>query len=269
SVTVVENGPVRATIKVVSRYNDSVLTQYFTLAQEGEPQVRAVVDWREKHKMLKLRFETALDTPKAYYEIPFGVKEREADGKEYPGLMWQALHNEQEGLAILNDCKYSFSAKGNAMDLTVLRSPYYNDHCAGYDPEGIFTEQGVHNFRYALLPLEGKDWGKVVQKAKLLNTPLTSIIENNHPGTLPTENSVLTIAENNIILSAFKRSEDDKGIVLRAYETNGVETFAHISGAALPVPLEATFTPYSVNTYYLADGDDCWKEVYLTEWEEM
>ncbi len=269
TVSIVEQGPVRCTMKVVSRYNDSTLTQYFTLTETGAPRVRVVADWHEKHKMLKLRYETALETPKAYYEIPFGVKEREADGKEYPGLMWQALRSGEEGLAILNDGKYSFSAKGSAMDITVLRSPYYNDHCAEEDPEGIFTEQGIQEFKYELMPLTQKGWGKVVQKARLLNTPLTSVIENNHKGTLPTENSVLNIEEDNIILSAFKRSEDGTGLVVRAYETDGVETVAHISGAALPVPLEATFTPYSVNTYYLADGADTWKEINFIEMDEI
>ena len=269
TVTVVENGPVRATVKVVSRYNNSTLTQYFTLTENGMPQVRAIVDWHEKHKMLKLRFETAVENGKAYYEIPFGVKERETDGKEYPGLMWQAITNGEEGLALLNDGKYSFSAKGQAMDMTVLRSPYYNDHCSEEDPEGIFTEQGLGEFKYQIMPLTNAGWGQVVANARLLNTPLTSIIENNHKGTLPTEYSALTIAESNIMLSAIKRSEDDTGLVIRAYETDGVKTTAHISGDALPVSLEATFTPYSINTYYLADGAKEWKEINLTELEEL
>ena len=265
TLTVVENGPVRATVKVVSHYNRSTLTQYFTLTADGAPRVRAVVDWREKHKMLKLRFDTAFESPKAYYEIPFGVMERATDGRECPGLSWQALRDETGGLAILNDSKYSFSAKGSAMELTVLRSPYYNDHSGVEDPEGIFTEQGEQSFTYVLQPLDTAGWGRVIREARLLNTPPTIIIENNHDGTLPAESSALQIAEENVVLSALKPSEDGKGIVLRAYETDGKETVAHITGAALPVPLTATFTPFSVNTYYLADGASDWQEVLLTE----
>ena len=115
------------------------------------------------------------------------------------------------------------------------------------------------------MPVTEKGWGKVIARARLLNTPVTSIIENNHKGTLPTENSVLHIAEENIMLSAFKPSEDGKGIVVRAYETDGVETTAHISGSALPVALEATFTPDSVNTYYLENGAKEWQDINLIE----
>ena len=59
--------------------------------------------------------------------------------------------------------------------------------------------------------------------------------------------------------------KNGKGLIIRAYETDGKETEALISGSALPVPLNAKFTPYSVNTYYLEKGKSQWKEVLLTE----
>ncbi len=69
------------------------------------------------------------------------------------------------------------------------------------------------------------------------------------------------------MLSALKPSEDGKGLVIRLYETNGVETDVRVSGGLLPVALKARFTPYSVNTYYLAEGSGSWKEVLLTEYD--
>lgn len=265
-ITVTENGPVRATIKVESFYNSSKLTQWFTLTDNGEPQVKAMIDWREKRKMLKLRFETNLSEPTAYYEIPFGVKSRPCDGAEYPGLSWQALKEENRGIAIINNNKYSFSATNNTMDLTVIRSPYYNDHSGHIDDgEGIFTDQGEHYFSYSVIPFYGEGWNKIIKAARLLNTPPTVIVENNHPGKLSTEASVLNIDAENIVLSAIKQSENGKGLIIRAYETDGKETEALISGSALPVPLKAKFTPYSVNTYYLEKGESQWKEVLLTE----
>jgi len=265
-ISITENGPVKATIKVESYYNRSKLTQWFTLTADGEPQTRAIIDWQEKHKMLKLCFETDVENPKAYYEIPFGVKSRNTDGAEYPGLSWQALRNDAIGLAITNNNKYSFSAKNSSMYITVIRSPYYNDH-AGIieDPEGIYTDQGEHHFSYGMLPLYKEGWSRVIKAARLLNTQPTVIVENNHQGTLPTENSVLNIDAENIILSAIKPAEDGNGLVLRAYETDGKKTTVNISGSALPTPLTAEFTPYSVNTYYLPYGGDNWKEVLLTE----
>ena len=70
-----------------------------------------------------------------------------------------------------------------------------------------------------------------------------------------------------MILSSVKRSEDNTGLIIRLYEVDGKETPVTVSGDLLPVALNTTFTPYSVNTYYLADGADEWKEVLLTEYD--
>ena len=266
-ITAIENGPVRATFKVESFYGGSKLTQYFSLTESGELSVRAKIDWREKHKMLKLRFNTVFDDSKAYCEIPFGVMQRETDGKEYPALKWQAIKNADGGLAVINNNKYSFSAKESAMDLTVVRSPYYNDHSGKEDPEGIFMDQGEHEFSYGLIPVYEEGWSKVIKSAALLNQPVTMIVENNHEGILPDTDSVLNVSRDNIIISAFKRSEDNKGTVIRAYETDGKETDVIISGKGIAAPLKAKFTPFSVNTYMLIDGETEWKEVLMTEFD--
>lgn len=270
-ITTLERGPVRSQIKVVSRYNDSVLTQYFTLgAGARELQVEAKLDWNEKHKMLKLRFDTACtEDPHAFYEIPFGVLERPCDGEEEPGQSWIAVKQGSEGLALINNNKYSFSIKGNQLNLSVCRSPYYIDHARGdqEDQESEFTDQGEQRFAYAVKPLENVGWGQLTQMARLFNQPLTAIMENNHPGKLPTQLSGLQGDKPNVIVTAFKRSEDGKGTVLRAYETEGLETEAAFTGAALPAPLTATWKPWSIQTYYLPDGESHWKEVLLTEFD--
>ncbi|MBO4539008.1 MAG: alpha-mannosidase, partial [Clostridia bacterium] len=120
-------------------------------------------------------------------------------------------------------------------------------------------------FRYGITLYEGN--AATVKKAKLFNTAPTFVIENNHDGTLKTEFSGLTCDAENIVVSAIKRSEDGKGLVLRAYETDGKETKAVLGGGLLPVPLAATFKPYSVDTYFLPDGEKEWKYVLMTEME--
>ena len=174
-----------------------------------------------------------------------------------------------EGLALINDSKYSYSILGGSLNLSVCRSPYYIDHARGDqdDPESDFTDQGEQTFRYGVLPLEGIGWGEVTQAARELNQPVTVIMENNHAGTLPTHLAGLGCDKANVIVTAFKRSEDGCGTVLRAYETEGRETVATLTGAALPAPLTAVWKPWSVQTYYLADGEERWKEVLLTEFD--
>ena len=268
-VTVLENGPVRATIMVRSYWGKSCLEQKFSLLPDSKQlEVRCRLDWHEKRKMLKLRFQTALSDPKAYYEIPYGVMERPCDGEEEPGLMWIAAKDEAAGFAILNDSKYSFSIKGGEMNLTAIRSPFYNDHGregAYEDPENELTDQGMCEFKYAFCPVEGEGWNGLIRKARSFNIPCTKVDENRHKGVLDKTYSGICVDAPNVLVCALKRSEDGTGTVLRAYETDGKEAVATFTGDLLPAPLTAKFTPWSINTYYLKDGDPAWREVLMTE----
>ena len=267
--TVLEKGPVRAIIKVESFYGASKLSQYFTLsADKNSLEVRAKLDWHEKHKMLKLSFDTAVENAKAFYEIPFGVIERPADGEEECGQMWILARGDNFGCALINENKYSFSVKDGVMNLTAVRSPIYCDHGGARTGESEYTDQGETEFSYSLRavsPDEG--YGSIVKEAKLFNTPLVHIIENNHKGYLSDSFKGIECDRENVVVSAIKFSEDGKGRVVRVYETNGNDTRFTLSGALLGAPLTAEITKFSVNTYYLENGGTEWKEVMLTEYD--
>lgn len=64
--------------------------------------------------------------------------------------------------------------------------------------------------------------------AELLNQPVTLIAENNHKGSLPFSDRGVSVDKENIIVSAIKRSEDNKGIVIRAYECDGKNTWEEV-----------------------------------------
>ena len=270
TVTVVENGPVRATVKVVSRYNASTLTQYFSLtAGSDKLEVRASVNWHEKYKMLKLAWPMAIENPKAYYEIPFGVIERPADGEEEPGLMWTAVKGDHHGYALINNNTYSSSVKDGTIYQTILRSPVYGDHGGPRTEESEFTDQGRFDFSYSLMPV-ADNWNEVIKEARLLNKPFTSIIETWHKGRLSdAPYQGLTIDQPNVMLSALKYSEDNTGIILRVYETDGRMCEFQASGDVLPAKLSSRTTPWSVMTYYLEHGSTEWKEVLFTEYSEV
>ena len=267
-VTVVENGPVRATVKVVSRYNNSKLTQYFSLEPGSDKlSVQAEVDWHEKHKMLKMKWPMKVDNPKAYYEVPFGVIERPACGDEEPGLQWTAVKGTDGSFALLNNDTYSSSVDGNTIYHTIIRSPIYGDGSGARTEESEFTDQGARKFQYVLMPV-GESWAPVIRAARQLNKPVSSYIETWHPGSLTGDPyGAIQISADNVMLSACKRSEDGTGLILRLYETDGKETPVTVSGDLVAIPLEVTFTPWSMRTYFLADGAKAWREVLITEYD--
>ncbi len=268
NIKVVENGPVRATIKVTSRYGSSTLTQYFSLmAGEDRLNVRAQIDWREKHKMLKLAFPMALTDTKAIYEIPFGHIERPDDGEEEPALMWMGVQGAEGAYALINDNKYSFSVKGSTMYLTAVRSPIYCDHGGRRTEESMYTDQGMSEFDYVLTELDPHALYRTVRAARQFNMPFTYVVENRHDGRLPRTFRGLACDAGNVVTTALKRAEDGKGQVLRAYETDGRAVDATFEGGLLRDSVTAHFEPYEIKTLYLPDEGDA-REVLITEWDE-
>ena len=117
------------------------------------------------------------------------------------------------------------------------------------------------------MPFQGDSWAEISKESRLLNMPPFLLPENNHQGTLPLSMTGMTVSADNVIVGAWKQSEDGKGMILRAYETDGKETPVTIDGPMLPAPLTATFKPFSIQTYYLENGTSTWKEVMLTEYD--
>lgn len=265
SISVVENGPVRATVKVVSRYNKSTLTQYFSLDYTVRTlSVCAKIDWHEKHKMLKLRWPVAANAPRAFYEVPFGWIERPCDGEEECGHQWIALRGSDGGMALLNSNKYSFSIKDNELNLTVVRSPIYGDHGNLRTAESEYTDQGEHSFEYELMPLAADTgWGDIVRRARQLNKKLTYIAENRHEGRLAASYSGVSADVPNVIISAVKAAEDGRGMIVRAYETDGKAVCAHITCSLAGLDADITFSPHEVRTLRVENGE--YKETLITE----
>jgi alpha-mannosidase len=152
------------------------------------------------------------------------------------------------------------------MYLTAIRSPIYGDHGRPRTDEVRYTDQGISEFNYALTTLDTDALGETVRAARQFNIPTVNIMENRHAGHLPRSYRGLAVDVPNVAVTALKRSEDGKGLIVRAYETDGKTVDATLSGALIPTPCYATFAPYEIKTLYLPDGG-AWREVMITEWD--
>jgi alpha-mannosidase len=227
SVRAEQVSPWRASVRVERRLGRaSRIVQTYVL-DAGSPRllVRTWVDWRERHTWLRAVFPTAIRAPRAAYEIQFGHVERstgvttpvERAMFEVCAHGWMDLSQAGMGLAILNDCKYGHSCRGGVMALSLLRSPTHPD------PE---ADQGEHEFTYAMMP-HGGDWraAGVDREGEALNMPLR-VLGVGAGGTLADRGvwaPVEVRAEGGagVMISAFKASEDGRGIVLRFWESHG------------------------------------------------
>jgi alpha-mannosidase len=240
------------------------------------------LDWREKHKMLKLSFPIQVEQPQSVSEIPYGFIERPTNGNEVPGQQWVDVYGlapntadgeEQQvrGIGLLNDSKYAYDVQGSEIRMTVVRSPIFADHFSERDDDQVeYMDQGVQEFGYTLVPHSGswKD-GRLVQKANELNVPPLLMWETYHEGSLPQISEGIVISDAAIVATTFKRAEDGDGWIVRCYETLGQETESAFKLPALQREWSAAFRKCEIKTFFVPDdAGSAVKEVNFVELAE-
>jgi alpha-mannosidase len=224
-VNLVENGPLRAVLRVKNHFQNSTFVRDITVTA-GSPRVdvHMTADWHEKHILLKVAVPSSAHNDKATFEIPYGSIERPTTrntpaekGKfEVPALHWADLSDATHGVSLLNDCKYGYDSKGNVLRLSLLRSPEWPDPHA---------DEGHHEFAYSLYP-HGGNWrdALTVRRGFELNYPLLTLKIEKHEGDLKDEHSFLGLQADNVVLTAVKKAEDGNELILRYYEWAGKES---------------------------------------------
>jgi alpha-mannosidase len=268
SAKLLECGPVRAILRVESRYGASTLREDYVLAADAAyVDVRVALDWHEQLKMLKLRYPTSVDAETATYETPYGHLERPASGHEEPGQSWVDVSQDGRGLTVINDAKYGYDVRGGDIGISAVRSPVW----AWHDPRELeqdgdfeYMDQGRQNFLVRLVPHAG-DWGAagVVRRAAELNQPPFALIETFHEGPLPQRASFGDDGGGAVVMTVVKRGEGGTGYVVRAYETAGRPSHAVLTFRDRTV--EADFGAHEIKTFLLAPGATP-REVSLLEW---
>jgi len=219
------NGPVAGKIRIKHKFNKSTIIQDISLYKDiNKIDFNTYIDWCEKadnnsaSPMLKASFTPILSSTKATFDMPFGNIERVADGREYPALNWVDISDDEYGFSLLSDTKYGFDVKGNTVRITLIRTSYEPDP----DPD-----RGKHNFTYSIYPHKGNFMdANTAMKGYELNNPLiASYVERERDNSiLQHSKSFVSIDLPNIILTCFKKAEENDDLILRVYESNGKES---------------------------------------------
>ncbi|MBW4693457.1 MAG: hypothetical protein KME27_17060 [Lyngbya sp. HA4199-MV5] len=223
-----QNNSLTNSVHVSRKFGQSAFNQNYILEKDS-PVFKIqtfVMDWQERHTLVKAAFPLNLNADYATYEIPCGVIQRTTKPEtaaekaqwEIPAMHWADLSDGNYGVSLLNDCKYGYDAKPNQLRLTLLRGSEFPDPDA---------DKGHHMFTYALYPHAG-DWkaAQTVKHGYELNMPLMAQViptsEDDRPKTLPPTASLLDLGADNLVLMAFKQSEDSPDEwILRCYECHG------------------------------------------------
>jgi alpha-mannosidase len=230
---VVSNGPLQTRIRSEYKIGDNSYIKQDMVFHTDTPQVdfETVIDWNEKHKLLKAGFEFDILTDYARHEIQYGHAERPTHRNlsqdrarfEVAAHKWSDLSDNGFGVALLNDCKYGLSVYGGELRLTLMKSGVHPD------PRG---DAGRHLVTYSLLPHAcGFSVESVVRPAYELNVP--PMVFEVGDGVTDIA-GLLTVDAPNVIVESIKWAEKGNAFVVRLYEAGKIGCSAGI-GFNIPV----------------------------------
>jgi alpha-mannosidase len=268
-VEIIEQGPARATLRVIHRFRDSEFCQDISLIA-GVPRVDVEMstDWHERSTFLKAGFPVSVSSGTVAAEIPYGAIERAQAGNEMVMGKWVDISDSSYGVAILNNGRNGFDAKDNVIRLSVIRGPW------GPDPR---ADEGQHSFGYSIYPHRG-GWkeGKVEFEALAFNSPPFALQEPAHAspqeqwagrkGGLPDACSFIKTGSDHVVLYAMKQMEGfyNKDAILRFFECEGREGDVSIE---LPRPIRVVETNLLEDTVLGAIGEGQTIHFHMKPWE--
>lgn len=214
-------------VTVTRRESHFTATQRIHLSAES-PRIdfETEIDWHERHRILKVDFPTTVYTKEVLEEIQFGyIKRPTHRSRQYERDLYETSHHKyaaltdgENGLAVLNDCKYGISAQDSRLSLTLLRAPVIPDMTA---------DMGIHKFTYSILPFSGAfAQSRVTEEAYECNVEVTQAASGEAavPQTPEAAERVsfFAVEGGHVVLETCKPAFDrEKGVVLRLYESKG------------------------------------------------
>lgn len=274
NIKVLENGPLRAVVRVSSAFGDSKLVIDWSLfAGSREIGADVTLDWHEHHKILKFCFPVDIDSPVPTYEVPYGHIVRDINGDENPGQRWIDLSGSKDslnyGLSVLNDAKYGYSVKDNDMRVSIARAAVYAHHNPAKlqdDKEYVWMDQGIQTFRMQVIPHRG-DWKEaaIPAKAEVFKSRPIAIYQGIHRGHLPKSGSFMKVDGPNVCVTAVKKSESGDDMIIRCVEMFGEPATATIHFPSNNFSWTGKFVASEIKTLRYSPKKRTIKEVNLLE----
>lgn len=200
---------------------------------------RVIADWREIGTpelgvpMLRIAFPTRISDTKGTYEIPFGSIERKPDGREVPALKWADLSGSKInadgkcGITMVNADKYGHNANDNTLRLTLIRS--------SFNPDPV-PEVKRHDIRFAIIAHDGEcNVSNAINEGAAFNLPMSILSTDIHTGDLPGEMGFVEELTPNVKVASVKKAEDSDAIIVRLFESAGIETVGEVRISGLAV----------------------------------
>lgn len=256
-VSIEENNPVRAVVKILIRVADIPVVQRLTLYSGLKRlDIENTVEWKTpRFVRLQQLFPLTQANASLHYGVPFGSnaadnimpKSGPRAGDEIKHDSWQRSRHIQGwihaggpewGLTLASDHQ-QIRLGDDLIRAEMLRGTRFTSVKVVRGDEITsmhYPPPGKYLFRYSLSAQSG-DWkaAKAYRSGMGLTNPLlpVSVVDAISAKSLPPTNSFCSLSQENVIVSALKKSDLGSSLLLRFYEIEGtaVETGVRFLGA--------------------------------------
>lgn len=150
----------------------------------------------------------------------------------HPQRTWSDVSDGAVGLLLANrglpEIEVLRTEAGSELALTLLRCVGWLSRAdlsvrKGHAGPGLPTPEaqchGTYTFQYALVPHRG-GWQQAFTQAHAFNAPLRAVATPAHEGALPAAASFVEVEPASMVLSAVKKAEDGKGLIVRVWHAD-------------------------------------------------
>ncbi len=239
-VRILEDGPIRMVVEALFVSGRTALTQRYKInKQSAVLEVELDVFWAERDKMLKLGVTPSADLPRIFAEKCYSIDDEtnavDRADRERTFQRFLRLADAKDGnsMGIISHGTHGYHRQDGSTWLSVLRSPAYG--CMGVPPDWQryrhrhmpHHEQGERQVRFTFV--FGKDAStddRLARQAYETNVGLEQLVyypTRRSDKSLRSEPFVRTDRDN-VILGAMKKAEEGDALILRFWETAGVDT---------------------------------------------
>lgn len=214
STEIAADGALQFRLRNTFKIGDNSTIKQDMVFYAGKEQIdfETLIDWNEKHTLLKAGFDFDILTDYAKHEIQFGFIERPTFKRNsFEQAMFEVSNHKYTdisetnfGVAILNDCKYGISIEGTKIGLSLMKSGTHPD---------TRGDKGIHRVTYSILPHGAFNTKNVISPAYALNTQVLAAYNTSN-----CQAQLLEVEKENIVVEAIKPAWDGNGIIVRLYE---------------------------------------------------
>lgn len=230
-VRVIEDGQVRTVVEAIFAYGSSRLVLHYKVPKRGsEIEVAVRVFWAERDAMLKLGLAPRLRKARFMGQVAYGAGELPSNGDEAVAQKWLALASDEDGaaLTVINDGTYGSDWDGTELRLSLLRSPAYaadtwEDKLAVAGDRFIPRQDvGERTFRFWLNGGPLRERLDAVDREALARNEAPYVLAYCPPGVgKKAAAGVVVEGDDAVEVTAFKKAEDGRDIVVRLFEPTG------------------------------------------------